>query len=220
MPTPRYVKGKDGKFLGSIGDGKTNVPTSAPKVQPAKTKEPSTPQQSIADYWNNFDHEAFSRRMTAAEKTITLKSAWGEDVQLENGIFNEDAEYVFSEGHCHSFALALHEHTNLPLIGRIPIVDEDADEDDLWDPNMKYLNHVAVMTDENTVLDANGIHTLDEWAGPYDLQTFDSLEDLRTEMNRINDLECDEVWVEPRVDAAILFVVPALQKYAPGLIRE
>lgn len=30
----KYVKGKDGKFAGSIGDGKTKVPTAAPKPAP------------------------------------------------------------------------------------------------------------------------------------------------------------------------------------------
>lgn len=34
----KYVKGKDGKFAGSIGDGKDNVPTAAPKVSAAERR--------------------------------------------------------------------------------------------------------------------------------------------------------------------------------------
>lgn len=34
----KYIKGKDGKFAGSIGDGKTNIPTAAPKVSKAEQK--------------------------------------------------------------------------------------------------------------------------------------------------------------------------------------
>lgn len=34
----KYIKGKDGKFAGSIGDGKTNVPTPAPKISKAEQR--------------------------------------------------------------------------------------------------------------------------------------------------------------------------------------
>lgn len=41
----KYIKGKDGKFKGSIGDGKTNVPTSAPRMPPFGSM-PSNPDSS------------------------------------------------------------------------------------------------------------------------------------------------------------------------------
>lgn len=34
----KYIKGKDGKFAGSIGDGKDNVPTPAPKITKAEQR--------------------------------------------------------------------------------------------------------------------------------------------------------------------------------------
>lgn len=34
----KYIKGKDGKFAGSIGDGKDKVPTAAPKVSAAERR--------------------------------------------------------------------------------------------------------------------------------------------------------------------------------------
>lgn len=42
----RYIQGSDGKFKGSIGDGKTNIPTADPANHPATTEEPVTPNYS------------------------------------------------------------------------------------------------------------------------------------------------------------------------------
>lgn len=47
MKKTQYIKGKDGKFAGSIGAGKTSVPTPSPAItQPS----PHTPERDLATY--------------------------------------------------------------------------------------------------------------------------------------------------------------------------
>lgn len=44
---PQYVKGKDGKFKGSIGQGKTTVPTVKPEPAPLIVKNPDVPETPL-----------------------------------------------------------------------------------------------------------------------------------------------------------------------------
>lgn len=41
----KYIQGKDGKFAGSIGDGKASVPTAAPSVPNPATKSSTSPAE-------------------------------------------------------------------------------------------------------------------------------------------------------------------------------
>jgi hypothetical protein len=56
MARPRYIKGKDGKFTGSIGSGKTNVPAAAPSLQDkiralgAIGNEPVVPASTVEEF--------------------------------------------------------------------------------------------------------------------------------------------------------------------------
>lgn len=52
MAKPKYVKNRDGQFAGSIGEGKTNVPTIAPDVIVLPETEP---RQSAADYLDLYE---------------------------------------------------------------------------------------------------------------------------------------------------------------------
>lgn len=54
----KYIKSKDGKFAGSIGDGKTNVPTAAPKL-------PKVSKAEQARLDNNAKIREFNERRAA-----------------------------------------------------------------------------------------------------------------------------------------------------------
>jgi hypothetical protein len=68
------------------------------------------------------------------------------DCYLTIGEFDEYAEDVFSKGHCHSLALALHE-----LI-------EDSDLVGVYDGEADAPDHVAVRLRDGRFLDARGLH--------------------------------------------------------------
>lgn len=61
-------------------------------------------------------------------------------------------EFVFTRGHCHSLALALHKLTGWPLVG-------------LFDGNAPKgcASHVCVLTPENKVLDIGGADADHRW---------------------------------------------------------
>lgn len=60
----KYIKGKDGKFAGSIGDGKTNVPTAAPKISKAEQRRLE----------NNERIRAINERYAAGREERVLKA--------------------------------------------------------------------------------------------------------------------------------------------------
>lgn len=54
MAKPRYIKGKDGKMLGSIGVGKTDVPTSAPAMPATSTEPNREPSAGYSSVYERF----------------------------------------------------------------------------------------------------------------------------------------------------------------------
>lgn len=160
-----------------------------------------------------------------APRTFTLIDTWDEEVVITDGVLDEDAVWLFKSGHCHSFAFALHEATGLPLVGCVPITDDTMDpqefEDTYWDPNMRYMNHLALLIDEDTALDAEGLHTLSELAGPdHMIRRFETSADAQTEMDRINDAwgGTEKMWQVARPDIAANFARTALGRWVPGLL--
>jgi len=71
----KYIKGKDGKFAGSIGDGKTNVPTPAPAtVSKAEQKRQET-NARIREINARFEAGKEARQL-AAQKNAAGRQAW------------------------------------------------------------------------------------------------------------------------------------------------
>jgi hypothetical protein len=67
----KYVRGKDGKFAGSIGDGKTNLPTAAPATPfPARYKEPAA--TTAIDYYQQM----MDARSTPVEWSEVTEGEW------------------------------------------------------------------------------------------------------------------------------------------------
>lgn len=57
----KYIKTSDGKFAGSIGDGKTVTPTSAPPMPPARrVRNAPEAASSIEEQYANFQKHYFS----------------------------------------------------------------------------------------------------------------------------------------------------------------
>jgi hypothetical protein len=59
----KYLKGKDGRFSGSIGDGKTHIPTTAPVVstQNISSREAEPSEISIEEQYSNYQEHYFSQ---------------------------------------------------------------------------------------------------------------------------------------------------------------
>ena len=64
----KYVKGKDGKFAGSVGDGKTKVPTPAPAAPSKKDDVPEVPDHIAA--------QAEALRQHARELNEAAAESW------------------------------------------------------------------------------------------------------------------------------------------------
>jgi len=66
----KYIKGKDGKFAGSIGDGKTNVPTApTPPVVPDTQPRMSKAAPEVEAMWTRFQAMQGQRFDTALHAT-------------------------------------------------------------------------------------------------------------------------------------------------------
>ena len=70
-------------------------------------------------------------------------------VTLTAGVIDITAQKVFTRGHCHSLALALHELTKWPIYG-VDISDGTP-------------GHFVVKTPKGKFLDIEGLHTADTW---------------------------------------------------------
>lgn len=70
------------------------------------------------------------------------------EIELEDGVINQDAREVFSRGHCHSLALALQE-----LLPSAELMGGWRNDE---------LQHVYVRLSDGRALDINGI-TTDQW---------------------------------------------------------
>jgi hypothetical protein len=132
----KYIKGKDGKFVGSIGDGKTKVPTPA---QPISSKDSLSNETSTSDStsaaWSKYQ-----------EQTILETRAYGP--------INEAwARFALTMGECHNLAIAAHRQTGLPLIAFSPWSEEGSG-------TTGTLVHVGVLTKEGFVLDGHGVTPL------------------------------------------------------------
>lgn len=51
----KYIKGKDGKFAGSIGDGKTNVPTAAPRLTATAASQSTMSDLGASTDWSDLE---------------------------------------------------------------------------------------------------------------------------------------------------------------------
>jgi hypothetical protein len=206
---PRYIKRKNGKMAGSIGDGKSQVPTASTIYTLENSPEPHGSR--IAD--------VFKRYLAAhpSPAPITLIDTWDNEVTITAGQLDDDAIYIFTNGHCHSFALAAHEATGLPMMGLQPVVDPDADPDDLWDPNMKYVNHIVLHLDPETYLDAEGLHRYED-AITYEFVPINDKLELNHLIYSTNVQAEEDVWTYPKPHFAEPFIAAALTRYAPHLL--
>jgi hypothetical protein len=238
----KYVKDKHGKFAGSIGDGKTQVPTAAPRIP---GEDPSANNVTATE---PFNLDASLAELTArwnANRTdpnkITVQDVNGFPRTVTFGTIDFDAVCLFTRGHCHSLALALHEATGHPIIAFRPVNPDryDADgylEAEDWDFShdcTEYLDHenacqkclyyepeprqsvthFAIQTEPNTILDVTGSHALDTYAWQ------NSYEPLPVDGSNLHPLMYDpEVtgmysasWLEPDINLGRHFVEAVYQ---------
>lgn len=76
-----YVKNKDGKFAGSIGEGRDRVPTARPAMLPGQVEEPST-APGVADMYESFTQrreERAAAQVAAAQAAVVDLSAFRVD---------------------------------------------------------------------------------------------------------------------------------------------
>lgn len=83
--------------------------------------------------------------------TVTLTDINGTTRTLPYGDLNA-ASWFLSMGNCHSLAIAIHEATGYDIIAFRNADDEDQGN----------IRHVAVLTPDGYVIDAEGIDTLDQ----------------------------------------------------------
>ncbi|HEY5990612.1 MAG TPA: hypothetical protein VIV12_30100 [Streptosporangiaceae bacterium] len=83
----------------------------------------------------------------------TLDTNWGA-VEL-TGRLDVNARTAFTEGHCHSLALALHEKTGWPLIGGVDRGPEYG--------SGRVPDHVVVQVPDGRLLDITGLHTVEDF---------------------------------------------------------
>jgi hypothetical protein len=132
----KYIKGKDGKFVGSIGDGKTKVPTAAPTISSQGSPEDSSSQiDSTSAAWSKYQ-----------EQTLLETRAYGPINEVW-------ARFALTMGECHNLAIAAHRETGLPLIAFSPWSEEDSG-------TTGTLVHVGVLTEDGYVLDGHGTTAL------------------------------------------------------------
>lgn len=130
----KYIKGKDGKFVGSIGDGKTNVPTAAPNISSHNSSDDSsTLADSTSVAWSKYQEQT------------------SEAVTRPYGPINEVwARFALTMGECHNLAIATHRETGLPLIAFSPWSEEGSG-------TTGTLVHVGVLTKDGYILDGHGV---------------------------------------------------------------
>lgn len=117
---------------------------------------------------------------------ITLELPRYDDVQVIPGAWDDTARFAFSAGHCHSFAMALHDRTGWPILAM----------------SGKYsgytnLQHMVVVMPDGKWLDARGIQEPDRenhiHFQPMTLQEIQSMKDLKG-------------WKKPQMEVAQEFV--------------
>lgn len=77
MTTPKYIKGKDGKFVGSIGEGKSCVPTAGVTPAQSSIASPSETPQTLAETYDKYCALASSSepRIVEVNSVAELKRA-------------------------------------------------------------------------------------------------------------------------------------------------
>jgi hypothetical protein len=229
----KYVKGRDGKFLGSIGAGKTRIPTAAPNTpsrQDAFANDHAKFMASLAELTAEFN-----ARHTDPN-TVTVQDITGFPRTITYGIVDFDAECLFTRGHCHSLALAMHKATGHPIIAFRPVppgrYDSDGylqsedwdfehdcsnyeDEDGACNKCMYYepaplqpVTHFAVLTGPNTILDATGAHPLDTyvWHNSYEPIAVDGANvEARMHEPEVSGIHVG-AWLEPNIELGRKFV--------------
>lgn len=140
--------------------------------------------------------------MSGQRLTLNANRGWGDyDYELEAGVIDDTAEHVFTHGHCHSLALALHEATGWDIIGSLSGWNGDDTPD-----------HVGVLVPGPTpeVLDIHGTWDADDWLAEYG----------GVEWRRVDPEEAygafDRMYRKPDVEAARHWVYPVLEEYVPA----
>lgn len=91
MARSKYIKGKDGKFVGSIGTGKSKVPTSTPQSPAAlntmlTTVAQSTMGRAAARDLGNYDPATEARNLQEALKPANGFFARRAQAKLRNAL--------------------------------------------------------------------------------------------------------------------------------------
>lgn len=162
----QYIKGKNGKFAGSIGDGKTNIPTPAPVTvnRSGTCHQCESPEDTLSDEGlcaGCFDTQEENGYAQAWERYLASKVT---TELLPCGPFHETrARLALTMGECHNLALAVHRKTGWPLIAFSPW-NEDGPG------TTGTLVHVGVLTPDGYVLDGHGanIQSWSEDQGEYE----------------------------------------------------
>lgn len=123
--------------------------------------------------------------------------------ELRAGVLNSDAEHVFTNGHCHSFAEALRQLTVAQLIFAFDCPAEGSEDDEVQ-------GHVLVRI-AGRYLDARG--WVDErLKGPAPNRVFAAQWDLIREIGPEGWLANSRRWLEPRVTDALPFAAALLAR--------
>ena len=133
--------------------------------------------------------------MVSPMEPIVLDLPRGGEVEITLGVLDESAEYVFSAGHCHALALAIHERTGWPLLAMSGRHSLRAN-----------LQHMVVVMPDGKWLDVNGPQEPEE---RYYFQSMTAAEVAK--MGKI------EYWKNPQTEIAREFVQPVFERY--GLLK-
>jgi len=89
----RYIKGKDGKFKGSIGSGKTSVPTPAPSPTPLATPAGSPSAEPVSPLGDTV-HRLFGPQARSVV-VQTLPTA-GHPIVIPVAVYDSDFDEVWN----------------------------------------------------------------------------------------------------------------------------
>jgi hypothetical protein len=233
----RPIRSKDGTFAGSVGDGKTRVPTPAQRSQAIRRRcsncaEPTSDyivrrldigeiefycgaceddetqiSASLAHASNAWRQRQTRLTTTDAPETPSAPTT-PDTAGLPYGPFSETrARLALTMGECHNLAIAVHRQTGWPLIAFSPWHEEEPGTTGV-------LTHVAVLSPDEYVLDGHGATELD-WAqhqSEQDGQVLKDESELHQWLVRDTDANVSE-WLPIRPDAFTGYVPAVLAEY-------
>ena len=145
---------------------------------------------------------------------ITLPVVGGRSKTVASGDL-KSASYALTNGNCHSLAVALHLATGFPIVAFFPN-ENDTDEDD--EDYSERVQHFAVLSPEDIVLDGDGAQPLDEVLDRtlWEANEGWTIDQLIAQIDKENQQE-DVSWFPlspPLVDS---FVSPILAQYSTAV---